>query len=236
MDNPAPAVANLTDKEREALRLWLGHATAKEIALDLGVSHHAVEKRLKSARQKLGVQTSLDAARILAEAERYGRTASQPPEVDRAAAGAQVREAREAVELQSRPFHRHPVMIGVIFMSLTMLAALALTASSSQDAPAPAIEAQLPEVVFIDKRDGAIAGADAAFDKLFARLDKDSSGFLEGAELNRSQLRMVKAAGSDTAAQPEQMELSAFDSDGDGRVSPAEYRAGMAALLERGRT
>ena len=47
-------ITRLTEREKEALRRWLGHKTAKEIALDLGISHHAVEKRLKMARVKLG--------------------------------------------------------------------------------------------------------------------------------------------------------------------------------------
>jgi len=64
-------ITRLTEREKEALRRWLGHKTAKEIALDLGISHHAVEKRLKMARVKLGVGSSLEAARALAAAERY---------------------------------------------------------------------------------------------------------------------------------------------------------------------
>ena len=43
----------LTGGEKECLRRFLRHQTAKEIALDLGISHHAVEKRLKMARVKL---------------------------------------------------------------------------------------------------------------------------------------------------------------------------------------
>ena len=83
MNTPAPlpnfaAVARLTDRERECLRLWLEHRTAKEIALDLGISHHAVEKRLKMARTKLDVATSLEAARVLAQAEGYDRPVTGP--------------------------------------------------------------------------------------------------------------------------------------------------------------
>ncbi|GAB5347337.1 LuxR C-terminal-related transcriptional regulator [Alteriqipengyuania sp. 357] len=76
-----PAIARLTERERECLRLWLEHKTAKEIALDLGISHHAVEKRLKMARTKLDVATSLEAARMLAEAEGYDRAVTGPPDL-----------------------------------------------------------------------------------------------------------------------------------------------------------
>ena len=80
-DTHEAEIARLTERERECLRHWLEHKTAKEIALDIGISHHAVEKRLKMARTKLGVATSLDAARILAQSEGYGRTVAGPAEV-----------------------------------------------------------------------------------------------------------------------------------------------------------
>lgn len=64
-----PDVAKLTAAEREALRLWQKRASAKEIAIELGISFHAVNERLRSARRRLGVDSSNDAARLLAEAE-----------------------------------------------------------------------------------------------------------------------------------------------------------------------
>jgi DNA-binding CsgD family transcriptional regulator len=67
----------LTEREKECLRLWLEHKTAKEIALDLGISHFAVEKRLKMARTKLDVTTSLEAARMLADQEGYDQPVPQ---------------------------------------------------------------------------------------------------------------------------------------------------------------
>src|SRR6187402_3853669 len=68
------ALARLTDNEKECLRRRLRQQTAKEMALELGVSPHAVEKRLKMARTKLGLSSSLEAARLLAEAEGYQQT------------------------------------------------------------------------------------------------------------------------------------------------------------------
>ncbi len=62
-------LARLTERERECLRQWLQHKSAKEIAIDLGISHHAVEKRLKMARMKLDAASSLQAARMLGAAE-----------------------------------------------------------------------------------------------------------------------------------------------------------------------
>ena len=43
-------LSRLTEREKVCLRQWLQHKSAKEIAADLGISHHAVEKRLKMAR------------------------------------------------------------------------------------------------------------------------------------------------------------------------------------------
>ena len=54
------AILRLTRAERECLKRCLNHQTAKQMALDLGISPHAVEKRLKMARAKLGLSSSLD--------------------------------------------------------------------------------------------------------------------------------------------------------------------------------
>ena len=112
------AVARLTAKERECLRLWLDHATAKEIAIRLGVTHHAVEKRLKSARHKLGVTSSLEAARIFARTERYEGTISGPPELSNGERGAQIGG------------------LGALIRSMILVLALALTAQPGSDVQA----------------------------------------------------------------------------------------------------
>ncbi len=62
-------VSNLTEKEKAALRLLLGGHDAKSSARQLGLSHHTVNDRLRSARRKLEVSSSREAARILGEAE-----------------------------------------------------------------------------------------------------------------------------------------------------------------------
>ncbi len=63
------AVDNLTEKEKEALRLlFVGH-DAKSSAAQLGISVHTVNDRLRHARRKLRVSSSREAARMLGEAE-----------------------------------------------------------------------------------------------------------------------------------------------------------------------
>jgi len=75
------SLSRLTEREKLCLRQWLNHKSAKEIAADLGISHHAVEKRLKMARTKLGATSSLEAARMLGEAEGYGQAVPQSPDL-----------------------------------------------------------------------------------------------------------------------------------------------------------
>ena len=75
------SLSRLTEREKVCLRQWLNHRSAKEIAADLGISHHAVEKRLKMARTKLGATSSLEAARMLGEVEGYGQAVAHSPDL-----------------------------------------------------------------------------------------------------------------------------------------------------------
>lgn len=65
----ADGLADLTDKEKEALRLLLSGHDAKTSAAELDLSVHTVNDRLRNARRKLGVSSSREAARILGDAE-----------------------------------------------------------------------------------------------------------------------------------------------------------------------
>ena len=62
-------IAELTEAEKEVLRLYLTVTDQKEIARRIGRSPSAVEQRLASARRKLAVGRRLDAAHMLAHAE-----------------------------------------------------------------------------------------------------------------------------------------------------------------------
>jgi DNA-binding CsgD family transcriptional regulator len=79
--NDPKLLSRLTEREKVCLRQWLQHKSAKEIAADLGISHHAVEKRLKMARTKLGASSSLQVARMLGEAEGYGQSVAHSPDL-----------------------------------------------------------------------------------------------------------------------------------------------------------
>ena len=63
-------IAYLSTRQKEILRLIAQHMQAKEVALLLQISEHTVRTHTDSARRKLGVATSRDAARILQAFER----------------------------------------------------------------------------------------------------------------------------------------------------------------------
>ena len=71
------AILRLTEAERECLKRCLHHQTAKQMALDLGISPHAVEKRLKMARAKLGLSSSLEVAKLVKLSDQSGRLGPQ---------------------------------------------------------------------------------------------------------------------------------------------------------------
>ncbi len=62
-------LGDLTEKERETLRLLLSGHDTKSTASTLGLSVYTINDRLRSARRKLGVTSSREAARILGEVE-----------------------------------------------------------------------------------------------------------------------------------------------------------------------
>lgn len=62
--------SKLSPKQKQCLRLVLQHKTSKEMAKELGVTSHAVDMRLRTAMAALGVSSRLEAANILARAEK----------------------------------------------------------------------------------------------------------------------------------------------------------------------
>jgi DNA-binding CsgD family transcriptional regulator len=118
------SLSRLTERERVCLRQWLQHRSAKEIAADLGISHHAVEKRLKMARTKLGATSSLEAARMLAETEGYGQAVPQSPDL-----------ASDALPLHS-DFTRLAIL-GVVIMIVVGAIVLGLLSQPAAFSQAP---------------------------------------------------------------------------------------------------
>lgn len=75
-----PALDQLTEAQRECLRLVHTHHSSKEIAEIVGVSPSAVDKRIERAVQMLGVSSRFVAARMLVASEggqTYEQTTSE---------------------------------------------------------------------------------------------------------------------------------------------------------------
>lgn len=213
-------INRLTAREKEVLRAWLAHKSAKEIALDLGITHHAVEKRLKMARTKLDVATSLEAARMLAAVEGYGQTVTAPPDVSASPS--------LLPSLRYRPF-----VLGGIAMSLSLILALALAPAS------PLAPDDERAVAAAAAAASAAAGPieieiDSDLGKLFAHHDTNQSGFLESPESPIVEIAFVDDTGPEPVdgaaaigggAAPDQIAefYATADTDGDDRISLAEF-------------
>ena len=225
-DHVSQALIRLTANEKECLRRRLWPQTAKEMAIDLGVSAHAVEKRLKMARAKLGVSSSLSAARLLAGAERY-----QPlvPQWSALPGRPYPDDGRwvAAVPTGKRP-------ISSLSKGLFMLVGFWLIALVAQDVPAPAARAAASGVQRLQDIPTRKVDMDeaAAFIRAgFPDKDKDHSGYLDPGEASAMEPRDASRDKSLPAAPPvgspdpaaERKWMAKLDTDHDGKVSEAEY-------------
>jgi DNA-binding CsgD family transcriptional regulator len=79
----ATRVAKLTEGQLDCLRLVNQHLSSKEIAVELGISSHTVDQRIRQALHTLGVERRSQAARIVAQcSEPYQRLIHQPPHIE----------------------------------------------------------------------------------------------------------------------------------------------------------
>ena len=199
---PTSAIDRLTEKERECLWLWLEHKTAKEIALQLDVSHHAVEKRLKMARTKLGVATSLEAARVLARAEGYDRPVAGPPDLPDDA-------------IDDKGWGRRTIILGGIAMFIVTVFALA-TALQPAEPDKIAVNGNLERVFELldHDRNGYLENPEAPFVTV-EFLDRSEPVERDG----------IAFRGKNSV--PTQIDefYATADTDADGRVSFDEYEA-----------
>ncbi len=224
------APARLTDNEKECLRRRLLPQTAKEMALDLGISPHAVEKRLKMARAKLGVSSSLEAARLLAGAEGYQslvpRTSDLLPHALPGEAGAAV------VPLSAVAVHTLPLQGLLMITLLTLLAFVAQDVPAADPSASPMFDEQGRTVT---ARKVGADEADAYLRESFSAMDADHSGYFEPVEAGKleprdrnrdTSLPLAPPPGArDPAGERKWMDL--LDHNRDGRVSSEEYRQYM---------
>lgn len=116
------ALDELTDKEKETLRLIVRGHDAKSMAAQLGLSVHTINERLRVARRKLGVTSSRMAARLLFESE--GGTYESLAGKDLGDAG-EAAASDSAHEATGAPFRR--LIAGVLVMITLFAAGLILT-------------------------------------------------------------------------------------------------------------
>jgi DNA-binding CsgD family transcriptional regulator len=111
----ADRVARLTKGQLDCVRLVDQHLSSKEIAVELGISPHTVDQRIRQALQILGVDRRAQAARIVAQhCGPYQRLIHQSPHIEtsgaaddqQGAASNQIRHADRAGEAWgSSSFH-----------------------------------------------------------------------------------------------------------------------------------
>jgi DNA-binding CsgD family transcriptional regulator len=93
-------VSRLTAGQLECLRLVDQHLSSKEIAVELGISSHTVDQRIRLALQTLGVERRAQAARLVSqELGPYQRLIDQSPYIEGESEPAQ---SDEAVSFQIR--------------------------------------------------------------------------------------------------------------------------------------
>ncbi len=86
----AERVAKLSDGQLDCLRLVAQHLSSKEIAVELGISPHTVDQRIRQALHILGVSRRAHAARIVAQhGAPYQRLIHQSPYIEPASVQAQ---------------------------------------------------------------------------------------------------------------------------------------------------
>lgn len=214
------AIARLTENEKECLRRRLLPQTAKEMAIELGVSPHAVEKRLKMARTKLGLSSSLQAARLLVQVE------SQVPVPHAPDLAAGIAEPHPGPVPGDR--RRWWILGGLTMISIMI--AVATIALAGSNALAPGAQ---------DKAVGLPLGGEAVAAMLansFDALDMDKSGFVEAGEVPVMVLKPGKPGGpmvlrrKGGAAVPPAW-FTRADGDHDGKLSRSEFAASGAMSL-----
>ena len=76
-------VAKLTEGQLDCLRLVALHLSSKEIAVELNISPHTVDQRIRGALHVLGVERRTQAARLVAQAcGPYQRLIHQSPHIE----------------------------------------------------------------------------------------------------------------------------------------------------------
>ena len=174
------AILRLTKAERECLNRCLSHQTAKQMALDLGISPHAVEKRLKMARAKLGLSSSLEAAKLVESLERSGRLGPHSSDLPSGNARPDEDASVAAPKNETAWLTRHRVYVVSGAMLMSVLAAVGLIigiqssgADEGQTGPSTTVTSAPPAAAAAKP----IPGTEAALRSLVAGLASGSPDY-----------------------------------------------------------
>jgi DNA-binding CsgD family transcriptional regulator len=141
--------SRLTDREKEVLRLILLGHDAKSIARERGLSVHTVNEKLRSARHKLGVSSSREAARLLHGFEGGGPNNLGYKEIGvepAAGSGSDRGLLNTWAAGARRPVTVSHLGLAMALIAVTIFAALWLNPKSDPAASAPRVVATNPRV------------------------------------------------------------------------------------------
>ena len=142
-DVPPSAIASLSPKELEVLRLLaMGH-TGKSIAARLGQSETSINERLRDARRKTGVGSSRELARIVDAQKIWDK------DIDLSTSRCSTEDPAQPVA-QGRATSKGLIMIILPMAAATAALGMAVTGSSQDEQRSPIVQAsasgQLPLV------------------------------------------------------------------------------------------
>jgi len=137
---------DLTEKEKQTLRLVVRGYDAKSMARHLGLSVHTVNERLRYARRKMEVSSSREAARMLLDREREAPHSPGDKELGEAGPVLAVGQ-RDAPKGGRKAEHLLAWAIGGTVIMSIVLAAILLSSSSPTDVPGLAASQAAPEEV-----------------------------------------------------------------------------------------
>jgi len=211
----------LTEKEKQTLRLIVRGHDAKSIARSLGLSVHTINERLRDARRKMEVSSSREAARILFEAE-GGDVASRAPdlvgdvEIGEDAPCPRVNQETAPIDGAGRAY-RHPILLGVLLMTLALGLALLAALPQVASPPTPATATEAPDAEVVDTAQRWLA--------LLDQSRWDESYRATGASFrNHNTLQMWTAESEKARAQFGKMISRTFVSQEDVPAPPAGYQ------------
>ena len=218
------SIATLTERERETLRLLLKGYDAKSIARHFDLSVHTINERLRDARRKLGVASSREAARILAEAERTAPESIGDKLFGVTVTGADMLPAQPAGYWQGTA-HRFAWLSGGMLVMSLLIAAAVLTSAFHVNGTSGTGDAS-SRVTTVDASASMSQGAARQW---LALLDKEQweASWRAAAAIFKSQISAARWA---TMIQPVRLPLGSVSSRTFQNVTRATTRCAVRKL------